>query len=69
MDTLPMTEDTKLEFASKKSGRMHSRGQDAHPTMLASAANILHGSVIVSRILFGLCFSLAKKDGAALRSF
>ncbi len=41
MDGLPVTEETGLAFASKRPGRMHACGHDAHMAMLLGAANIL----------------------------
>src|SRR5699024_2078260 len=41
MDALPITEETKLDFSSKKDGIMHACGHDAHTAMLLGAAEIL----------------------------
>jgi len=37
-----MPEETRLEFASKVSGRMHACGHDSHTAMLVAAAQLLH---------------------------
>jgi hippurate hydrolase len=42
MDALPMPEDTGLPFASTIANRMHACGHDAHTSMLAVAAHLLH---------------------------
>jgi metal-dependent amidase/aminoacylase/carboxypeptidase family protein len=42
MDALPMPEDTGLAFASTVANRMHACGHDAHTSMLAVAARLLH---------------------------
>jgi amidohydrolase len=42
MDALPMPEETGLDFASEFPGRMHACGHDAHTSMLAQAARLLH---------------------------
>ncbi len=41
MDALPITENTGLAFASKKSGTMHACGHDIHTTVLLGAASLL----------------------------
>ncbi len=41
MDGLPVTEETGLEFASERDGRMHACGHDTHVAMLVGAARIL----------------------------
>jgi amidohydrolase len=54
MDSLPMPEDTGLDFASEVDGAMHACGHDAHTAMLAAAARViadhrgeLHGRVLL----------------------
>ena len=42
MDALPMHENNDLPFASRRDGRMHACGHDAHTAMLAGAARVLH---------------------------
>jgi amidohydrolase len=41
MDALPITEDTKLEFASRNKGVMHACGHDVHTACLLGAARAL----------------------------
>src|SRR5699024_1720627 len=41
MDAIPITDETKLDFSSKKDGIMHACGHDAHTAMLLGAAEIL----------------------------
>ena len=41
MDALPMTEQTGLDYASKKEGAMHACGHDGHTAMLLGAAQYL----------------------------
>lgn len=41
IDALPMTEQTGLEFASRRDGVMHACGHDVHAAMLLGAAQIL----------------------------
>ncbi len=42
IDALPVTEDTGLEFASKKEGLMHACGHDAHTAILLGCAYVLN---------------------------
>lgn len=41
LDALPMTEQRKLDYASKRLGRMHACGHDGHMAMLLGAAKAL----------------------------
>ncbi|MEO6880674.1 MAG: M20 family metallopeptidase [Mycobacteriaceae bacterium] len=54
MDALEVSEDTGLDFASRRPGVMHACGHDTHMAMLASAARLLsdrrselHGQVLL----------------------
>ena len=41
MDALPITEETGLEFSSRREGRMHACGHDLHTAWLLGAAELL----------------------------
>jgi amidohydrolase len=41
IDALPITEETRLEFASTRAGAMHACGHDGHTAMLLAVARVL----------------------------
>ncbi|MBA3479712.1 MAG: amidohydrolase [Lautropia sp.] len=62
MDALPIQEETGLEYASRKAGKMHACGHDGHTTMLLGAARHLAQKRNFSGML-NLVFQPAEEAG------
>jgi len=61
MDALPITENTRLPFTSKKTGCMHACGHDGHVAMLLGAARLLLQMKLPCRVR--LLFQPAEERG------
>lgn len=63
MDALPVTESTRLAFASKVAGRMHACGHDVHMACLLGAAAVWQGESAKPRGPVVLLFQPAEEEG------